>query len=133
MQLTQPVRPPALRRAAEGEIEDIYVINDDITLEKPIDEYYEDLDTRLHSLRTQLGDEAEYLPSTYEKYVRAAHGGPGTLQRNVREYYNELKLLRNDTQVRVGREGGCAGRRRGQRLAGRRRVQRLGICRPTKW
>lgn len=80
-------------------MEELYVINDDITLEKPIEEYYADLHLRLQSLRNQLGDDAEYLPSTYEKYVSSGVGGPGTLQRNVREYYNELKLLRNDTQV----------------------------------
>lgn len=37
---------PALRVPA-GDIEDIFVINDDITVEKPIDEYYDDLDKRL--------------------------------------------------------------------------------------
>ncbi len=84
---------------AEGAHEEIYVINDDITLEKPLEEYYVELNVRLESLRNHLGDEAEYLPSTYEKYVSTSLGGPGTLQRNVREYYNELKLLRNDTQV----------------------------------
>ena len=73
---------------AEGAHEEIYVINDDITLEKPLEEYYAELNVRLQSLRNHLGDEAEYLPSTYEKYVSTSLDGPGTLQRNVREYYN---------------------------------------------
>ncbi len=76
------------------------MINDDITVEKPIDDYYAELDKRLQGLKSQLGTDADWMPSTYEKYMTGQHQVAGSLQRNVREYYNDFKLLRADTQVR---------------------------------
>ncbi|PRW61415.1 chitin synthase 1 [Chlorella sorokiniana] len=81
------------------EMEEIFVINDDITVEKPIDDYYAELDKRLQGLKSQLGSDADWMPSTYEKYMTGQHQVAGSLQRNVREYYNDFKLLRADTQV----------------------------------
>lgn len=77
------------------------MINDDITVEKPIDDYYAELDKRLQGLKSQLGTDADWMPSTYEKYMTGQHQVAGSLQRNVREYYNDFKLLRADTQVRM--------------------------------
>lgn len=81
------------------EMEEVFVINDDITVEKPIDDYYAELDKRLQGLKSQLGSDADWMPSTYEKYMTGQHQVAGSLQRNVREYYNDFKLLRADTQV----------------------------------
>lgn len=83
----------------DAEMEEIFVINDDITVEKPIDDYYSELDKRLQGLRSELGSDADWMPSTYEKYMTGQHQVAGGLQRNVREYYNDFKLLRADTQV----------------------------------
>jgi hypothetical protein len=79
--------------------QEIFVINDDITVEKPIEDYYGELDKRLQGLKSQLGSDADWMPSTYEKYMTGQHQVAGSLQRNVREYYNDFKLLRADTQV----------------------------------
>ena len=43
------------------------------------------------------------MPATFEKYMSGQHQVAGSLQRNVREYYNDLKLLRADTQVGAAR------------------------------
>lgn len=86
--------------------QEIFVINDDITVEKPIDDYYAELDKRLQGLKSQLGSDADWMPSTYEKYMTGQHQVAGSLQRNVREYYNDFKLLRADTQV-WRRHAGC--------------------------
>lgn len=83
-------------------LQEIFVINDDITVEKPIEDYYGELDKRLQGLKSQLGSDADWMPSTYEKYMTGQHQVAGSLQRNVREYYNDFKLLRADTQVRGG-------------------------------
>ena len=90
------------------------MLNDDITVEKPIDEYFVDLQQRVQGLKSQLGTDADWMPSTLEKYITAQNPVAGSLHANVREYFNELKLLRADTQVGRGRAaaaGGCAGLR----------------------
>jgi hypothetical protein len=93
-------QPAASRpHAAALNLQEIFVINDDITVEKPIDDYYSELDKRLQGLRSELGSDADWMPSTYEKYMTGQHQVAGGLQRNVREYYNDFKLLRADTQV----------------------------------
>lgn len=97
----------ALRRP-HSLLQEIFVINDDITVEKPIDDYYAELDKRLQGLKSQLGSDADWMPSTYEKYMTGQHQVAGSLQRNVREYYNDFKLLRADTQVRGGAGSWCA-------------------------
>lgn len=84
--------------------QEVFVINDDITVEKPIDDYYAELDKRLQGLKSQLGSDADWMPSTYEKYMTGQHQVAGSLQRNVREYYNDFKLLRADTQVWRGKQ-----------------------------
>lgn len=98
------------------------MINDDITVEKPIEDYYAELDKRLQGLKSQLGSDADWMPSTYEKYMTGQHQVAGSLQRNVREYYNDFKLLRADTQVGGGRKMGVAG---GGTQRRRRRALRL--------
>lgn len=109
------------------------MINDDITVEKPIDDYYAELDKRLQGLKSELGTDADWMPSTYEKYMTGQHQVAGSLQRNVREYYNDFKLLRADTQVRVaylyvfaavGNSVRCDGC--GDRRSRSRRVRRSG-------
>lgn len=61
----QTVAPTLLRRAVPNELarpscactyptQDIFVINDDITVEKPIYEYYAELDRRLQGLKQQV-------------------------------------------------------------------------------
>lgn len=50
------------------------------------------------------------MPSNFDKYM-SGHGAVSTvLQRNVREYYNDLKMLRADSQVRVWVGVGCPAR-----------------------
>lgn len=88
--------------------QEIFVINDDITVEKPIEDYYGELDKRLQGLKSQLGSDADWMPSTYEKYMTGQHQVAGSLQRNVREYYNDFKLLRADTQVGARAGGGSS-------------------------
>ena len=105
--------PASVRPAPPAPRQEIFVINDDITVEKPIDDYYAELDKRLQGLKSQLGSDADWMPSTYEKYMTGQHQVAGSLQRNVREYYNDFKLLRADTQVRAG-----AGRQAAPAAAG---------------
>ena len=103
--------------AATASLQEIFVINDDITVEKPIEDYYAELDKRLQGLKSQLGSDADWMPSTYEKYMTGQHQVAGSLQRNVREYYNDFKLLRADTQVRVGGGGRGAVARAARRCS----------------
>jgi hypothetical protein len=70
------------------------------------------------------------MPSTYEKYMTGQHQVAGSLQRNVREYYNDFKLLRADTQVGA-RAGGGSSRRLVAGAAGWYRLGKrcwLGTC-----
>ncbi|KDD74358.1 chitin synthase, partial [Helicosporidium sp. ATCC 50920] len=70
--------------------------------EVPLKEYYASLDQRLAELQSLTGATTGSMPSTYEKYV---HGGasargppPGGLV-SAREYYEQLKQLRGESQV----------------------------------
>ena len=84
-------------------MEEIFVINDEITVEKPIDEYFQELEKRLEGMKRQLGEDTGALPvnTNLEKFnSHVDHAAMSSvLQRNVREYYNELKLLRADSQI----------------------------------
>jgi len=84
-------------------MEEIFVINDEITVEKPIDEYFKELEQRLQGMKRQLGEDTGALPvnTNLEKFnSHVDHAAMSSvLQRNVREYYNELKLLRADSQI----------------------------------
>lgn len=69
----------------------------------PLRDYYAHLDSRLCELQSLTGAPNGAMPSTYEKYV---HGGasargappPGGLV-SAKEYYEQLKQLRADSQV----------------------------------
>lgn len=61
--------------------------------------YYRHLDQRLCELQALLGQQGDLsLPSTYEKYVHGVPaGGPRLV--SAKEYYEQLKGLRQDSQV----------------------------------
>ena len=67
--------------------------------------YYKALDQRLAELQGLMGGQGG-MPSTYEKYLHgpAAVAPGGTPLVSAKEYYEQLKQLRADSQV-----GGRAG------------------------
>jgi hypothetical protein len=86
----------------------------------PLSEYYVHLDQRLEELQNLMGSQGAVLPSTYEKYLHGnvPAGVTGNPLVSAKEYYEQLKQLRADSQVRWGarscqRAGGRAGKCRG--------------------
>jgi hypothetical protein len=78
----------------------------------PLTEYYHHLEQRLGELQNLLGAQGTALPSTYEKYLHgnmpAGHAGNPVV--SAKEYYEQLKQLRADSQVGERRAaGGCRG------------------------
>lgn len=67
-----------------------------------LNEYYRHLDQRLEELQNLLGAQGAALPSTYEKYLHGAvpAGTAGNPTVTAKEYYEQLKQLRADSQVR---------------------------------
>lgn len=65
-------------------------------------EYYVHLDQRLIELQNLLGSQGAVLPSTYEKYLHGnvPAGTSGNPLVSAKEYYEQLKQLRADSQVR---------------------------------
>ena len=63
--------------------------------------YYRHLDQRLTELQGLMGATGTVLPSTYEKYLHGAvpAGAAGNPLVSAKEYYEQLKQLRADSQV----------------------------------
>lgn len=94
---------PILPMLAEDErMEDVLVTPDFDVQPTPLRDYYQHLDQRLDELQNLLGAQGAALPSTYEKYLHgsvpagAAGGNPVV---SAKEYYEQLKQLRADSQV----------------------------------
>lgn len=94
---------PTLPMLAEDErMEDVLVTPDFDVQPTPLRDYYQHLDQRLDELQNLLGAQGAALPSTYEKYLHgsvpagAAGGNPVV---SAKEYYEQLKQLRADSQV----------------------------------
>lgn len=100
-------------------MEDVLVTPDFDVQPSPLRDYYQHLDQRLDELQNLLGAQGAALPSTYEKYLHgsvpagAAGGNPVV---SAKEYYEQLKQLRADSQVGAWAAG---SRRRGGTALGR--------------
>lgn len=95
-------------RPADERIEDTLVTPDFDVQPTPLREYYQHLDQRLDELQNLLGAQGAALPSTYEKYLHGsvpAGAGGGNPLVSAKEYYEQLKQLRADSQVRAGGQG----------------------------
>lgn len=69
----------------------------------PLRDYYTHLDQRLGELQNLLGASGAQLPSTYEKYLHGnVPAGGGNPLVSAKEYYEQLKQLRADSQVGAG-------------------------------
>lgn len=88
--------------AEDERMEDVLVTPDFDVQPTPLRDYYQHLDQRLDELQNLLGAQGAALPSTYEKYLHgsvpagAAGGNPVV---SAKEYYEQLKQLRADSQV----------------------------------
>ena len=120
-----PPPPPLPPAAEESKPEDVLVTPDFDVQPAPLTEYYRHLEQRLGELQNLLGAQGTALPSTYEKYLHgnmpAGHTGNPVV--SAKEYYEQLKQLRADSQVGAagGRAGGCAGSCGGPGSGGRYR------------
>ena len=108
-------RPPPTP-AAEDKLEDVLVTPDFDVQPSLLKEYYVHLDQRLGELQGLLGAGGAVLPSTYEKYMHGSMpaGASGNPLVTAKEYYEQLKQLRADSQVRLASSarvqpsGGCS-------------------------
>lgn len=102
---------------AEERLEDTLVTPDFDVQPTPLRQYYTHLDQRLGELQSLLGAQGAALPSTYEKYLHGtvpAGAGGGNPLVSAKEYYEQLKQLRADSQVCARALGG----RRAAKLRG---------------
>ena len=78
----------------------------------PLREYYQSLNARLRELQELMGSSSNMaMPSNYEKYMHGdiPVGAVGNPLVTAKEYYEQLKQLRADSQVRRrARAGGRA-------------------------
>ena len=106
-----PPRPSTARRrpAEENKLEDVLVTPDFDVQPSVLSEYYKHLEGRLSELQNLLGSQGAALPSTYEKYLHGSlpAGTNGNPMVSAKEYYEQLKQLRADSQVCGG--GGWQG------------------------
>lgn len=88
----------------EDKLEDVLVTPDFDVQPTLQTEYYAHLDQRLGELQNLLGAQGAALPSTYEKYLHGnvPAGATGNPLVSAKEYYEQLKQLRADSQVRRG-------------------------------
>jgi hypothetical protein len=78
------------------------VANTDVTIQSPIDEYYQNLSVRLEELKnefTKIEARTGY-EQTFEDYIQGDRDFAEEVQQNSQRYYDALKVLRADTQVR---------------------------------
>ncbi|KAI3424139.1 hypothetical protein D9Q98_009499 [Chlorella vulgaris] len=85
----------------EDKLEDVLVTPDFDVQPTLLAEYYVHLDQRLIELQNLLGSQGAVLPSTYEKYLHGnvPAGTSGNPLVSAKEYYEQLKQLRADSQV----------------------------------
>lgn len=75
--------------------------NTDVTIQAPVDEYYQNLSIRLEELKnefTKIEARTGY-EQTFEDYVQGDRDFAEGVQQNSQRYYDALKVLRADTQV----------------------------------
>ena len=96
----------------------------------PLREYYRHLDQRLEELQGLLGAQGAVLPSTYEKYLHGSvpAGAGGNPLVSAKEYYEQLKQLRADSQARARAPAACGGASSG----GKQRGQATGASKPGR-
>ncbi|KAL4424314.1 hypothetical protein ABPG75_001615 [Micractinium tetrahymenae] len=99
---TRALTEPTVSDDEEERFEDVLVTPDFDVQPTPLKGYFQHLDQRLDELQNLLGAQGAALPSTYEKYLHgsvpagAAGGNPVV---SAKEYYEQLKQLRADSQV----------------------------------
>ena len=80
---------------------DLLVANTDVTIQAPIDEYYDNLALRLDELKkefTKMEARTGY-EQTFEDYIQGDREFAEGMQQNSQRYYDALKVLRADTQI----------------------------------
>lgn len=86
-------------------MDDVKVTPDFDVEAMPLREYYRNLNQRLAEVQEQLGSSTQlHMPSNYEKYMHGAMPAcaAGNPLVSAKEYYEQLKELRGDSQVRAG-------------------------------
>jgi hypothetical protein len=86
---------------AEDQLPDLLVANTDVTIQAPIDEYYQSLAVRLEELKREFTniEARQGHEQTFEDYIQGDREFAEGVQQNSQRYYDALKVLRADTQV----------------------------------
>lgn len=86
---------------AEDQLPDLLVANTDVTIQAPIDEYYQNLAVRLDELKREFTniEARQGHEQTFEDYIQGDREFAEGVQQNSQRYYDALKVLRADTQV----------------------------------
>lgn len=86
---------------AEDQLPDLLVANTDVTIQAPIDEYYQNLAVRLEELKREFTniEARQGHEQTFEDYIQGDREFAEGVQQNSQRYYDALKVLRADTQV----------------------------------
>ena len=93
--------PSWLLLSADELLPDLLVANTDVTIQAPINEYYQNLGVRLEELKrefTKIEARTGY-DQTFEDYIQGDKEFAEGVQQNSQRYYDALKVLRADTQV----------------------------------
>jgi hypothetical protein len=79
------------------------VANTDVTIQAPIDEYYQNLAVRLDELKREFTniEARQGHEQTFEDYIQGDREFAEGVQQNSQRYYDALKVLRADTQVTI--------------------------------
>ena len=87
---------------AEDQLPDLLVANTDVTIQAPIDEYYQNLAVRLDELKREFTkiEARTGHDQTFEDYIQGDREFAEGVQQNSQRYYDALKVLRADTQVK---------------------------------
>lgn len=75
--------------------------NTDVTIQAPIEEYYQNLGARLEELKNEFTkiEARTGQEQTFEDYIQGDREFAEGVQQNSQRYYDALKVLRADTQV----------------------------------
>lgn len=86
---------------ADEELPELLVANTDVTIQAPIDEYYQNLGARLEELKNEFTkiEARTGHEQTFEDYIQGDREFAEGVQQNSQRYYDALKVLRADTQV----------------------------------
>ncbi len=87
--------------STDEELPDLLVANTDVTIQSPIDEYYQNLSVRLDDLKTEFTkiEARTGHDQTFEDYIQGDKEFAEGVQQNSQRYYDALKVLRADTQI----------------------------------